>query len=103
VGFNWWREAEPDETSAQAIINRVTAEIRAEQSQAQARVRLHDDSMWPSGWPHEAPERPLDVPEAHQIMQQHRTCRADQCPRKEAARRTLIDAGRMKPDTSRMR
>ncbi|MFI2284366.1 hypothetical protein [Nocardia beijingensis] len=43
----------------------------------------------------------MSVTEAHQTMQRHRACRADQCPRKAAARQTLIDAGRMKPDTSR--
>ncbi|MEU2014042.1 hypothetical protein, partial [Nocardia sp. NPDC019302] len=60
-----------------------------------------DPGLWPTGWPHEAPEQPLSVSEAHQTMQRHRECRADQCPRKAAARRTLIEAGRMKPDTSR--
>ncbi|MEU2039131.1 hypothetical protein [Nocardia niwae] len=99
MGFNWWRDGEQDDMSAQAIIDRVTAEWRA------ARERMGteqpDAALWPTGWPHEAPETPLSVTEAHLTMQRHRTCRADQCPRKAAARQTLIDAGRMKPDTSR--
>jgi hypothetical protein len=98
MGFNWWRDAEPDDMSAQAIIDRVAAEWRAERERERIRA---DPGLWPTGWPHEAPEHPLSVSEAHQTMQRHRECRADQCPRKAAARRTLIDTGRMKPDTSR--
>ncbi|WP_454195351.1 hypothetical protein [Nocardia sp. Marseille-Q1738] len=41
------------------------------------------------------------MPEAHATMQRHRECRVQDCPRKAAARQTLIEAGRMKPDTSR--
>ncbi|MGK8501520.1 hypothetical protein [Nocardia asiatica] len=85
--------------SAQAIIDRVAAEWRAERERI--RAGQLDPGLWPNGWPHEAPDHPLGIPEAHQIMQQHRACRADQCPRKAAARQTLIEAGRMKPDTSR--
>ncbi|MEU2035565.1 hypothetical protein [Nocardia amamiensis] len=102
MGFNWWREAEPNETSPQAIIDRVQAEWRAERRRAQAEdARSADTGLWPQGWPHEAPDHPLSVPEAHATMQRHRECRVQDCPRKAAARQTLIEAGRMRPDTSR--
>lgn len=89
--FNWWQDdAEPSDrgTNVQDIIDRVQAEWRASRRR-------------PTGWPHAAPDRPLSVEEAHATMQQHRGCRATECPRKETARQTLIDGGRMKPDTSR--
>ncbi|WP_069160054.1 hypothetical protein [Nocardia altamirensis] len=102
MGFNWWREAGPDGTSAQEIVDRVQAEWRAERRRNRAKGdHPADTSMWPQGWPHEAPDYDLGVLEAHKIMQQHRDCRADTCPRKATARRALIAAGRMKPDTSR--
>ncbi|MFE9323951.1 hypothetical protein ACIHDR_21605 [Nocardia sp. NPDC052278] len=102
MGFNWWREAESDGTSVQAIVDRVQAEWKAERQRIDAKdARPTDAAFWPSGWPHDAPEVPLSVNEAHMTMQRHRGCRADECPRKAAARQTLISAGRMKPDTSR--
>ncbi|MBF6296452.1 hypothetical protein IU459_02720 [Nocardia amamiensis] len=102
MAFNWWKEAEPDETSPQAIIDRVQAEWRAERQRIQAKdAQPADTRLWPQGWPHEAPDHPLSVPEAHATMQRHRGCRVQDCPRKTAARQTLIAAGRMKPDTSR--
>lgn len=105
MGFNWWREAEPDDTSAQAIIDRVQDEWRAERRRERIRAEQPtepaDARLWPSGWPHEKPDHSLSVPEAHATMQRHRGCRADLCPRKAAARQVLIDAGRMVPDTSR--
>ncbi|WP_454196618.1 hypothetical protein [Nocardia sp. Marseille-Q1738] len=104
MGFSWWREAEPDETSAQAIIDRVQDEWRAERRRERIRAeqaKPADARLWPTGWPHEAPDHPMSVSEAHATMQRHKGCRADQCQRKAAARQTLIDAGRMVPDTSR--
>ncbi|MEV6275541.1 hypothetical protein [Nocardia sp. NPDC051832] len=101
MSFNWWREAEPDESSPQAIIDRVQAEWRAEQRREQETPQSTIGGLRPTGWPHEAPEYPLSVPEAHQAMQSHRGCSVNHCPRKAAARRALIQAGRMTPDTSR--
>jgi hypothetical protein len=105
VRFNWWREAEPDDMSPQAIIDRVQAEWRAnrrrEQLRAEQATRSPETRLWPVGSPHEAPECPLSIDEAHRLMQQHRQCRADQCPRKNAARQTLIEAGHMRPDPYR--
>ncbi|MGQ4600026.1 hypothetical protein [Nocardia sp. R6R-6] len=98
MGFDWWRNAEPDETSPQAIIDRVQAEWRAQ------RATQTNPGHRPTGSPHEAPEQPehpLSVPEAHATMQRHRGCRTDTCPRKAAAQQALIDAGRMIPDTTR--
>ncbi|MGK8557759.1 hypothetical protein [Nocardia gipuzkoensis] len=99
--FNWWREAEQDDTSAQAIIDRVQAEWRAGRRYERIPAAQPDAELRQAGSPHEAPDHELSVGEAHWIMQRHRECRADQCPRKKAARQTLIDAGRMRPDTSR--
>ncbi|MEV6559589.1 hypothetical protein AB0M22_27985 [Nocardia sp. NPDC051756] len=94
MGFNWWRESEAGGSSVQEIVDRVQAEWRAERGRAE---------MWPEGWPHEAPEQPLSVSEAHWTMQRHCECRADECPRKAAARQALIEAGRMRPDAARER
>ncbi|MCM6774234.1 hypothetical protein NDR87_12200 [Nocardia sp. CDC159] len=58
-------------------------------------------SIWPHGWPHEAPEQPLSVSEAHRTMQRHRGCLREECPRKQAAYQTLVEAGRIRPDSSR--
>ncbi|WP_157978810.1 hypothetical protein [Nocardia aurea] len=58
-------------------------------------------SIWPHTWTHEAPDSPPDVDEAHREMQVHRNCRLDGCARKAAAFQTLIEAGRVVPDSSR--
>ncbi|MEU0543970.1 hypothetical protein [Nocardia sp. NPDC005978] len=50
-----------------------------------------------SDWSHGAPDNPLGLYEAHRTMQQHRRCTVAECPRKAAAFRLLIDAGRIKP------
>ncbi|MEV5649015.1 hypothetical protein AB0L57_12260 [Nocardia sp. NPDC052254] len=60
-----------------------------------------DGSVWPIGWPHEAPDSVMSVPEAHVAMQRHRGCRREECPRKRAAYLTLVDAGRLRPDSGR--
>jgi len=52
-------------------------------------------------WTHEAPDHPLTVAGAHRIMQQHRACDRDDCPRKAAAYRVLVEAGHIKPDSGR--
>lgn len=89
VGFNWWQEEDAQRgTSVQDIVDRAQAEWRASQPGL-------------SGWPHAAPQGRLSVEEAHLTMQQHRGCRAAECPGKASARQTLIQAGRMKPGTSR--
>lgn len=102
MGISWWRQGEPDGTSVQEIVDRVQAEWRAERRRMQAKDdHPADVRMWPQGSPHEAPDDPLSVAEAHATMQRHRECHADECPRKAAARQTLIAAGRMRPDASR--
>ncbi|WP_280273416.1 hypothetical protein [Nocardia wallacei] len=53
------------------------------------------------GWTHDAPAEPLTTDRAHRIMQQHLECLAADCPRKAAAFRALVDAGRTKPDSGR--
>ncbi|MFF0531274.1 hypothetical protein ACFYT3_23170 [Nocardia amikacinitolerans] len=99
MGFNWWRDAEQDDTSAQAIIDRVQAEWRARKRIQQTRTT--DTGMWPTGWPHEAPDEPPSVPEAHRTMQRHRTCRTEECPRKAAAFKVLMETGKVTPDPRR--
>ncbi|WP_132369818.1 hypothetical protein [Nocardia alba] len=58
-------------------------------------------NIWPNSWTHDAPDRPFTADEAHREMQVHRSCRLDGCDRKAVAFRTLIEAGRVTPDTSR--
>lgn len=53
--------------------------------------------FWPSSWTREAPQTPFTVDEAHVVMQQHRRCAAESCPRKKAAFRVLIAAGHATP------
>lgn len=57
--------------------------------------------IWPHSWTHDAPDQPFTADEAHREMQVHRSCRLDGCGRKAVAFQTLIDAGRVTPDTSR--
>lgn len=64
-------------------------------------ARNADAGMWPNGWPHEAPDEPLSILDAQKTMQRHRGCRREDCPRKNAAWYTLVEAGRIKPDSSR--
>ncbi|MFI9505624.1 hypothetical protein [Nocardia sp. NPDC052566] len=103
MSFDWWREnaetAEPG-VRVQDIVDRVQAERRRERIQAED-ARAADDGLWPHGWPHEAPDYPMGVLEAHKTMQRHRGCSVERCGRKAAARQALIDAGRLKPDSSR--
>ncbi|APE33882.1 hypothetical protein BOX37_07755 [Nocardia mangyaensis] len=57
--------------------------------------------IWPYSWTHDVPDQPFTADEAHREMQVHRICRLDGCGRKAVAFQTLIDAGRVRPDTSR--
>jgi len=52
---------------------------------------------------HRAPASPFTVDRAHGVMQFHIACRAKKCPRKAAALRTLAEAGRVVPPTSKPR
>lgn len=45
-------------------------------------------------WTHAAPIGPLTPEHAHTIMQMHLECRVEDCPRKSAAFRALVEAGR---------
>ncbi len=74
-------------------------------AEIQQRVRKErsemDTAIWPIGYPHDAPDRPMSELEAQQTMQRHRSCQVGECPRKTAAWRTLVEAGRIKPDSGR--
>ncbi|WP_460695306.1 hypothetical protein [Nocardia thraciensis] len=50
-----------------------------------------------AGLDHRHPEGPLTVPEAHRIMRQHISCRADTCSRKASAYSCLVRAGKIHP------
>ncbi|WP_157186419.1 hypothetical protein [Nocardia jiangxiensis] len=52
-------------------------------------------------WTHTAPPRPFTVAQAHRVMQLHRACHRDECPRKRTAYRTLVEAQRLRPDSGR--
>lgn len=56
-----------------------------------------DATLWPTGFPHDAPDEPFTVFQAHKAMQLHRNCQKEECPRKSAAFRTLVEAGTIKP------
>lgn len=58
---------------------------------------LLNRSMYVSGWPHEAPDQPLSVYEAHQAMRSHIDCTREACARKSAAHAVLVAAGRIRP------
>ncbi|WP_024799413.1 hypothetical protein [Nocardia sp. BMG51109] len=71
-------------------------------SVAEIRQRLLAESSLPTmpvdaALSHGAPDRPLEVPEAHRTMQQHLDCTVGDCARKAAAYGVLVDAGRIKP------
>ncbi|QIS23696.1 hypothetical protein [Nocardia terpenica] len=60
-----------------------------------------DTTMWPTGWPHEAPDHSLSTIEAHLTMQRHKRCRLDTCARKRAAWTVLVAAGHIDPAHTR--
>ncbi|MGW4327363.1 hypothetical protein ACWEKR_15875 [Nocardia sp. NPDC004573] len=62
-----------------------------------------DTALWPLGFPHDPPDYAMGVGEAQLTMQRHRACRVGECPRKTAAWRVLVEAGRIKPDGGRQR
>jgi hypothetical protein len=68
---------------------------------------IHQDGMepdvWPTGWPHEAPETPFTVPQAQLTMRRHRECARGSCPRKGAAWQVLVDNNVIRPATGRVR
>ncbi|WP_216908258.1 hypothetical protein OG225_30080 [Nocardia sp. NBC_01377] len=47
---------------------------------------------------HDSPAAPFSIEQAHTVMQSHCGCRADDCSRKAAAFRALVEAGRIVPD-----
>lgn len=54
---------------------------------------------WHLLWTHAAPPRPFTATEADEVMRQHVECDPGRCGRKREARRTLVEAGFMKPPT----
>ncbi|WP_024801025.1 hypothetical protein [Nocardia sp. BMG51109] len=57
--------------------------------------------LWTIGWTHEAPPYEPGVAGAHKIMQQHRACDREDCPRKRVAWQVLVEAGHIRPDSTR--
>ncbi|WP_280270383.1 hypothetical protein [Nocardia wallacei] len=80
--MGWWRKD---------MAGRTVDEIRERLAREQQAV----------DWTHQAPAEPLTTKHAHWIMQQHRACSVNDCPRKWAAYRVLVEAGRIKPDSGR--
>ena len=66
-----------------------------------ARSAVRHPDAWPADWTHAAPPREFTIAEAHSAMQEHRTCGVDDCAYKAAAFTTLVEKGRVKPDSSR--
>ncbi|ATL66788.1 hypothetical protein [Nocardia terpenica] len=50
-----------------------------------------DDTVWPNGFPHDAPDEPFTVTGALMALQRHGSC-PDSCARKTAAAQALRDA-----------
>ncbi|MCP2319597.1 hypothetical protein APR12_004966 [Nocardia amikacinitolerans] len=86
---------------------RSVAEIRQKVQRSDRRVQIEqenalmDTDVWPVGFPHDAPDHRMSQLEAQMTMQRHRTCLVNECPRKTAAWRVLVDAGRITPDSGR--
>ncbi|WP_433194041.1 hypothetical protein ACQP1G_35485 [Nocardia sp. CA-107356] len=74
------------------------AEWRAERRRSETENAQPTNS---ESWPHEAPDQPLSVTEAHRTVQRHREWRADGCLRKAAAWNVLVESGNIEPDTGR--
>lgn len=62
-----------------------------------------EPDVWPTGWPHEAPETPFSVAQAQLTMRRHRECNRGTCPRKSAAWQVLVDNNVIRPATRRVR
>jgi len=75
--------------------------LRADHEYERQDSEAPTQTLRPVGWTHQAPNSPLTVAGAHRIMQQHRACDREDCPRKRAAYRTLVEARHIKPDTGR--
>jgi len=73
-------------------------EIPLVQQSSTSRPQRHPTpNLWYPPPNHTAPPQPPRVPEAHRIMQEHHGCRLDECPRKRAAYRVLVQAGHLTP------
>lgn len=88
---HWW-PAHPSGPSVADITARLEADKPARQHD-----RVAPPQMWPAGSSHEAPDQPLNVDEAHTVMQQHRRCGLEQCGCKRTALRVLVEAGGVIP------
>ena len=61
-------------------------------------VRHHAVRELPPVWPCARPQRPLTIPQAKRVMQDHMTHSLDTCPRKRQAHALLVFAGRIVPE-----
>ncbi|WP_040686332.1 hypothetical protein [Nocardia vinacea] len=82
------------DTSEGRSVNEIEQRVTRELSEMETAVR-------PIGFPHDAPDHPLGVPEARRTMQRHRGCRVADCARKAAAWDALVAAEQIKPRTGR--
>lgn len=77
------------------LLLRADREYEREDSEAPTQI------LWTAWWTHEAPDHALNVVGAHRIMQQHRNCDRESCPRKAVAYRVLVEARHIRPDSGR--
>ncbi|WP_174184017.1 hypothetical protein [Nocardia barduliensis] len=77
-------------------VDEITRRVHSERTDSNPAAR-------PMGSPHAAPDYAMGVREAQTVMQRHRSCRVGECPRKTVAWRTLVEAGRIRPDAVRQR
>ncbi|WP_157978686.1 MULTISPECIES: hypothetical protein [Nocardia] len=54
------------------------------------RTPRFDTRVWPTHWPHDAPEHRFTLVQAHREFQKHMDCHIDHCPRKHAAWTVIV-------------
>lgn len=60
-----------------------------------ATLAIHQTVVLSGQETHRDPGQPFTVDQAHTVMRYHLACRARKCPRKAAALRALVTAGRL--------
>ena len=97
-GFNWFRDnghaahavrAVDVKVGVDDIVDRILSENRSPVTVA-------------LGFSHNAPGWDLSAAEAHRLMRLHLRCSGANCDRKAAAWRTLVEAGKIRPDAGRV-
>ncbi len=104
MSFSWLHPAHAEhavnDASATVSVDDIIRRLVAERERA---CRPVTGFLVAVGFSHDAPPGPVSVLEAHRHLQQHKECLIGECPRKDAAFRVLVEAGKIRPDTSRAR